>query len=110
VRVNKTILLDLKDYLQNQNIKSGYIFRNINNNPLSTRTYQYIFDKYYFNELPFKPTPHTLRHSHIVLALKKGVPINAVQQNVGHMNLETTQIYCRLAGVDVANGYKNIEF
>lgn len=109
VRVNKEVLLDLKEYLLDNNIKSGFIFRNKNNKPLTTRFYQKLFDKYHMDDLPFKIHPHTLRHTHVVHALRKGVPINAVQQQVGHMDLKTTAIYCRLAGIDVMKGYEGID-
>ena len=110
-RIKKELLLDLKDYLLNKNIKSGYIFRNERTNkPLSTRYYQKLCDKYYIKELTNKPHPHMFRHTHVIFALRNGVPINSVMQQVGHMKLTTTQIYSRLAGVDIAKGYENFNF
>jgi len=38
---------------------------------------------------------HWLRHSHINHALEAGVPIEIVQQNVGHASLDTTTVYVR---------------
>lgn len=109
-RIKKELLLDLKDFLMSNNIKSGFIFRNKENKPLSTRYYQKLCDKYSLKELPFKPHPHTFRHTHIILALNKGVPMNAVQQQVGHMDLRTTTIYSKLAGIDIIKGYDGFEF
>lgn len=40
--------------------------------------------------------PHNLRHSFAVVKLDKGVPINAMQEFLGHENISTTQIYTRL--------------
>jgi len=110
VRVKREVLLDLKDYLMSNNIKSGYVFKNKDNKPLSSRLYQKLCEKYYIEELPFKPSPHTFRHTHIVIALKKGIPMNAVQQQVGHMDLKTTSIYSKLAGVDIVKGYGGFEY
>ena len=117
-RVKKSLMLDLKEYLFQNNIKSGFVFRNNKNKALSTRTYQKIFDKYFTHSklieydvfLDFKPHPHTFRHCHVIYALQHGVPINAVMAQVGHLSIKTTEIYSRLAGVDVAKGYEGIEF
>lgn len=117
-RVRRALMLDLKDFLTQNNIKSGYIFRNNKNKAMSTRYYQKIFDKYFLHPklhecgvyLDFKPHPHTFRHCHVVFSLQHGVPINAVMAQVGHISIKTTEIYSKLAGVDVAKGYEGIEF
>lgn len=109
-RIKRELLLDLKDFLMSNNIKSGFIFRNKDNKPLSTRYYQKLCDKYSLTEFPFKPHPHTFRHTHIILALSKGVPMNAVQQQVGHIDLKTTSIYSKLAGIDLIKGYEVFQY
>ena len=109
-RINKEILLDLKDYILNNNIKSGYVFRNRYNKPFSNRFYQKLCDKYYIPELSKKPHPHMFRHTHAIFALKKNVPINAVMQQLGHINMSTTQIYSKIAGVDIAKGYEAFNY
>jgi integrase/recombinase XerD len=38
---------------------------------------------------------HTLRHLHAVTALDSGVPLNDLQQQLGHTDLKTTSIYLR---------------
>lgn len=112
VRVKKDLLLDLKDYLTHNNIKNGYIFRNKNTlEPLQARGIRFILDNYTKElELSVKPSPHTFRHSHCVYALSEGVSINALKQQVGHLNLETTQIYCEIAGVELIDSYKEVTF
>jgi integrase/recombinase XerC/integrase/recombinase XerD len=38
-------------------------------------------------------TPHTLRHLHAVHALDSGIPLNDLQQQLGHQSVRTTSIY-----------------
>lgn len=40
--------------------------------------------------------PHNLRHSFAVVKLDKGIPVNAMQEFLGHSNITTTQIYTKL--------------
>jgi len=44
-------------------------------------------------------SPHTLRHLHAVVVLDSGVPLNDLQQQLGHTNLKTTSIYLK-AGIN----------
>lgn len=114
--ISAELMLDLKDYLQTNNIKTGYIFYNKKTREsLTTRNYNLIIEKYWLlckNKLSieFKPHAHTFRHSHIVFALQKGVPMNAVMQQVGHINLTTTQIYSKLAAKDIKESYREANF
>jgi len=38
-------------------------------------------------------SPHSLRHAHAVTALDAGVPLNDLQQQLGHQSIRTTSIY-----------------
>lgn len=38
-------------------------------------------------------SPHTLRHLHAVTALDAGIPLNDLQQQLGHSSLSTTSVY-----------------
>lgn len=40
-------------------------------------------------------SPHTLRHLHAVAALDSCVPLNDLQQQLGHTDLKTTLIYLK---------------
>ena len=42
--------------------------------------------------------PHQLRHAHAVEMAREGVPLNAIQRQLGHANLGVTSVY--LQGID----------
>lgn len=48
-----------------------------------------------------KLTPHTFRHSFATGLIKNGADITAVQKMLGHSSLKVTQVYVRVAGVEV---------
>ena len=52
-------------------------------------------------------TPHQLRHSYATLMLNAGVPVEALQELLGHRNIETTLQYTRLYDSTVATDYGN---
>lgn len=49
-----------------------------------------------------KITPHTLRHSYAVAALKNGIPTKTLQELLGHQKLDTTEQYLQLVDDDLA--------
>jgi len=65
--------------------------------------------KQYSKRSGVKVTPHTLRHTHIVHALLKRVPVTAIQKQVGHKRLATTQIYSDFAPEQVREAYERQE-
>ena len=46
--------------------------------------------------------PHGLRHTHAVELMEEGVPVNAIQHQLGHTSIATTNIYLQhIAPADV---------
>ncbi len=61
---------------------------------LTARSVQRIVDKYSKKaKLPIKVTPHVIRHSFATDLLIAGADLRAVQEMLGHKNIQTTQIY-----------------
>jgi len=48
-----------------------------------------------------KVTPHTFRHTFATELVRNGAEITAVQKMLGHADLSVTQLYTRVAGVEV---------
>jgi len=88
--VPREVLSDIKAYLKLEKRKNGRLF------DLTTRRIQQLLKKY-SARARVKATPHTLRHTHIVHSLLGKVTITAVQKQVGHKRLTTTQIYSDFA-------------
>ena len=113
VIVPKEVLSDVSAYLS--------AFRNtsrtrrnaprINNHPLFNLHRSVESSKSSRNTLKranIEASPHTLRHTHIVHALLDRIPITAVQKQVGHKKLTTTQIYSNLAPEQVREAYEKV--
>ncbi len=99
VFIPQGILSKVKAYLKQIRRKKGLLFN------LSKRRLQQIVKKY-SQKSGVICSAHTLRHTHIVHALQDRVNITAVQGQVGHKRLETTQVYCELAPEQVREAYE----
>jgi len=108
VVVDKETLSELRAYLKiapplnrrrTGRIKRGKIFN------LSVRRIEQLIKKY-SKIANIAATPHTLRHTHIVHSLLNHIPITAIQKQVGHKRLATTQIYSDLAPEQVREAYE----
>ncbi len=52
--------------------------------------------------------PHILRHTFATIAIRKGLPLPAVQRLLGHKDIKTTQIYTHLVLEDLMQAYKKV--
>ena len=109
VIVPKEVLSDISAYL-NAFRNTPRTRRNAprsNDHPLfslTVRRMQQIIKKH-AGEANLDVSPHTLRHTHIVHAILDRILITAVQKQVGHKKLTTTQIYSNLAPEQVREAY-----
>ena len=99
VYVPHETLNDIRAYLRLTKRKKGLLFG------FTKRRVQQLVRKY-SNKSGVICSAHTLRHTHIVHALLDKVPITAVQKQVGHKRLTTTQIYSDLAPEQVREAYE----
>ena len=102
VIVPKEVLSDISAHLRTLKIKRGRLFA------LTVRRLQQLIKKY-AQRANIEASPHTLRHTHIVHALLDRIPITAVQKQVGHKKLTTTQIYSNLAPEQDREAYEGSE-
>ena len=56
-------------------------------------------------DLPMKVTPHIFRHPAASLALQRGMPIDQVQQFLGHARIQTTLRYAKTLQADVKTAH-----
>lgn len=123
VRAGREVLNELKAYLKVEKRKSGLLFRSRQGEGITPRHIQQIISTYarrsgtqqvYGEDCRGRKlqavTPYTLRHTHIVHALMNKIPITAVQKQVGHKRLTTTQIYSDLAPEQVKEAYEGVGF
>jgi len=99
--VPQEVLNDIRADLKLEKMKKGRVF------DLTTRRIQQLLKKY-SSQAGVEATPHTLRHTHIVHSLLNKVPITAVQKQVGHKRLTTTQIYSDLAPEQMREAYEKV--
>lgn len=87
-------------YTKNKPVRT--LFVNREGLPLSKTMIQ-ILVKSYAREAGIKKkvTPHVFRHSFATSLVKNGADITAVQKMLGHSDLRVTQLYTRVAGVEV---------
>ncbi|MEM7083730.1 MAG: tyrosine-type recombinase/integrase [Pseudomonadota bacterium] len=79
--------------------------------PVTPQTVQNRIDKWTADlELPFRPTPHTFRHSFAVNQILHFVPVNIVQAWLGHKNIESTVIYTKVLNTETGHFMRHVQY
>jgi integrase/recombinase XerD len=53
-------------------------------------------------------TPHVLRHTFSVNAIRRGVNLRALQEALGHDHITTTEIYLNYSGKNIADDFRKM--
>jgi integrase/recombinase XerD len=89
------------------------LFFNHQNGPLTRAGVTYILKKYADSaraknpEMPLQVSPHVLRHSKAMHLLQGGINIIYIRDILGHVHLDTTQIYARTDTEDKRKAIEN---
>ncbi len=96
VLFTKVCAESMQRYLNGRTDDVPYLFVNRNKNgPVVVRTIQLRFEKYR-EQLGFHISPHTLRHTFAAQLARKGMSLSGIQQLLGHVSLQQSQLYARL--------------
>jgi len=111
VHVSKELMERYKNYLvyELEGIVSDYVFINLWDGPIG-RPMQYSSVAALFHRLSkkidTKITPHMLRHTHATEMLRACGNLKAVQERLGHSNLQSTEIYLHLINDDLKQAHQ----
>jgi site-specific recombinase XerD len=85
----------LRDYIGTRKNRRDSLFVSNKRSPLSRRQVERMISKCgeSIGLDKDKRHPHVLRHTHAVYALKSGIDLRTLQQNLGHSSIEVTAIY-----------------
>lgn len=108
IPIGRPALQALRAYLNDRPpVQPGVLFQNKQGGALSGRSIERLFNKYIKQVCAQQGvSPHSLRHSFATHLLNNGADLRAVQELLGHVNLNTTQIYTHVTTEKLKAAYK----
>jgi integrase/recombinase XerD len=113
VPVSKRSMSSVKEYVEKERprlvrrCKTDLLFVSRGGKPLGREVIAAFMKKYaLLAGLPGPVTPHTLRHSFATHMIQGGADLRIVQEILGHVNVETTEIYTHLNKTDLKAAHK----
>jgi site-specific recombinase XerD len=96
----------IQRYRREAEVVNGVLFLSKARKPLSQQAVDLLLRKYVrLSGVPFKVSPHKLRHSFATHLLDAGADLRGVQELLGHASLSTTQIYTHVTRERIKDAY-----
>ena len=100
-------LASARNRLAARGTPSDAVFLNAAGAPLSARGARLVIERWVERTgVSPRTSPHTLRHSFATHLLEGGADLRVVQELLGHVNLQTTQVYTHLSDAALRSAYR----
>ncbi|HSK93930.1 MAG TPA: tyrosine recombinase XerC [Candidatus Angelobacter sp.] len=103
----ETYLRTARPVLAARGAPTDALFLNANGGPLTARGARLVIERWVARTgVSPRTSPHTLRHSFATHLLEGGADLRVVQELLGHVNLQTTQVYTHLSDATLRSAYR----